>query len=70
MNFISLAAFMALSTGAPSPTPAAQVVAACCSANSAEAPVKVAQADGYLCPLTGAILPCPSCCPAKARTTR
>lgn len=65
MDFISLAAFLALSAG--SPTPAAKVEATCCSAAKTKAPAKVVKAEGYVCPLTGQVLPCPSCCPANAK---
>ncbi len=65
MDFLSLAAFLALTTS-PAPAPA-KVEASCCQAEKTKAPVKVAQTDGYVCPLTGAILPCPSCCPANAK---
>ncbi len=68
MDFISLAAFLALTTG--SPTPAAKVDATCCSGAKAKAPVKVAKAEGYICPITGQVLPCPSCCPATAKATK
>ena len=64
MNFISLAAFLALTAG--SPTPAKSEVT-CCNANKAKAPAKVVKAEGYICPLTGQVLPCPSCCPANAK---
>ena len=70
MDFISLAAFMALTAASPAPTPTAKVEANCCSGTKAEARVKVAKAEGYVCPLTGAILPCPSCCPATAKATQ
>jgi hypothetical protein len=64
MDFISLAAFLALATGSPTPTPV-KAEASCCKANAeTKAPAKV---DGYVCPLTGAVLPCPSCCPANAK---
>ncbi len=66
MDFLSLAAFLALTAGSSTPTPA-KAEASCCKAEKAKAPVKVAKADGYICPLTGAILPCPSCCPANAK---
>ncbi len=68
MDFISLAAFLALATG--SPTPAAKVEATCCSVTKAKAPVKVDKAEGYICPITGQVLPCPSCCPAAAEATK
>ena len=64
MNFISLAAFLALTAG--SPAPAAKAEAACCSASKAKAPAKVAKAESYTCPITGQVLPCPSCYPANA----
>lgn len=68
MDFISLAAFLALS-GSPSPanTPA-KTEAACCAADKAKTPVKVAKSGGYICPITGQVLPCPSCCPGNAKT--
>ena len=69
MDFISIAAFMALTAGTPA-APTTKVEAACCSAAKAKAPVKVAKADGYICPITGQVLPCPSCCPATARATK
>jgi hypothetical protein len=64
MNFISLAAFLAL-TASP-PAPAAKADASCCSTTKAKAPAKVAKADGYICPITGAVLPRPFCSPANA----
>lgn len=64
MDFISLAAFLALTAGPPAP--AAKADATCCSTTKAKVPAKVAKADGYICPLTGQVLPCPSCCPANA----
>jgi hypothetical protein len=65
MDFISLAAFLALSAG---PLATAKAEATCCKAAKAKAPAKVAKAEGYICPLTGQVLPCPNCCPANART--
>jgi len=62
VDFISLATFLAMTTG--SPAPAAKAEPACCSIDKAKAPVKVVKAEGYICPITGAVLPCPSCCPA------
>jgi hypothetical protein len=64
MDFISLAAFLALTAGNPAP---AKTEATCCNADKAKAPAKVAKADGYICPLTGQLLPCPNCCPANAK---
>ena len=66
MSFISLATFLALTAGSPTPAPA-KAEATCCTANKAKAPVKVATADGYICPLTGQVLPCPNCCPANTK---
>lgn len=66
MRFISLAAFLALS----GPTPQAKVEASCCKADKAQAPTKVAKTEGYVCPLTGQVLPCPSCCPANAKAAK
>jgi hypothetical protein len=63
MNFISLAAFLTLTAG--SPVPAAKADSACCNATKAKAPAKIAKAGGYICPITGDVLPCPSCCPAN-----
>jgi hypothetical protein len=65
MGFILLAAFLAL---AGSPTPA-KTEATCCNADKAKAPVKAAKAEGYICPLTGQVLPCPLCCPASNAKT-
>ena len=62
MSFISLAAVLALASGTSAP---AKTEATCCNADKAKAPVKVAKAEGYICPLTGQVLPCPSCCPAN-----
>jgi hypothetical protein len=64
MDFISLAAFLALSVGSPTP---AKSEAQCCNTDKARAPVQVAKAEGYICPLTGEVLPCPACCPANAK---
>jgi hypothetical protein len=66
MSFISLAALLALS-GSPAP---AKVEASCCKADNAKAPTKVAKTEGYVCPLTGQVLPCPSCCPANANAAK
>jgi hypothetical protein len=63
MNFISLAAFLALTAGTPAQ---AKTDAACCNTAKAKAPAKVTKADGYICPITGQVLPCTSCCPANA----
>ena len=63
MSFISLAAFLALS-GSPTP---ARTEATCCNADKSKATPKVAKVDGYICPLTGQVLPCPDCCPANAK---
>ena len=63
VDFISLATFLALTTGSPAP---AKAEPTCCSATRAKAPVKVVKTEGYICPITGQVLPCPSCCPAKA----
>jgi hypothetical protein len=63
MSFIPLAALLALAAGTPAP---AKTEATCCNAAKAKALVKVAKAEGYICPLTGQVLPCPSCCPANA----
>ncbi len=70
MDFISLAAFMALTAGSPAPSPTAKVEPTCCSATKAKVPVKVAKAVGYICPITGQVLPCPSCCPATAKAAK
>jgi hypothetical protein len=64
MDFISLAAFLALMAG--SPAPVAKAEATCCSTTKTETTAKGAKADGYICPITGQVLPCPSCCPANA----
>jgi hypothetical protein len=64
MDFISLAALLALTAGAKAP---ATTEATCRTAEKAKAPVKVAPAKGYICPLTGQVLPCPNCCPANAK---
>lgn len=64
MPFISLATFLALTAGSPTP---GRVEAPCCKADEAKAPAKVATSGGYLCPLTGQVLPCPSCCPANTK---
>jgi hypothetical protein len=64
MDFISLVAFLALTVGPPAP--AAKADATCCRTTKAKAPAKVAKAGGYLCPITGQVLPCPSCCPANS----
>ncbi len=64
IDFISLATFLAL---AGSPTPS-KTEAACCASEKAEAPVKVVKSEGYVCPLTGQVLPCPSCCPGNAKS--
>ena len=64
MDFISLTAFLALTAGTPA---LAKAEATCCNADKAKAPAKVAKADGYICPLTGQLLPCPNCCPANAK---
>jgi len=68
MEFISLAAFLALTVGPP--LPAANPDATSCSTTKAKAPAKVAKADGYICPITGEVLPCPFCCPANATAKR
>lgn len=67
MDFLSLTTFLALAMGSPTP---AQAEATCCNAEKATAPVKVATTEGYICPLTGQVLPCPSCCPANADATK
>lgn len=67
MDFISLAAFLALTAGSPAPATAKAEAATCCTTEKAKAPTKVVKADGYICPLTGQVLPCPSCCPANAK---
>ncbi len=64
MDFISLAAFLALMAGTPAQ---AKTDATCCNTTKAKAPAKVVKAEGYICPLTGQVLPCPSCCPANAK---
>jgi len=64
MDFIALATFLALTAGSPTP---AKAEATCCTANKTKAPAKVAKAEGYICPLTGQVLPCPNCCPANAK---
>lgn len=64
MSFISLATFLALTAGSPTP---AKTEATCCNADKTKAPAKVAKSEGYLCPLTGQVLPCPSCCPANGK---
>jgi hypothetical protein len=64
MNFLWLAGFLALTAGPP--IPAAKADATCCRTTKAKAPAKVAKTDGYICPLTGQVLPCPNCCPANA----
>jgi hypothetical protein len=64
MDFISLATFLALTAGSPSP---AKAEATCCNASKAKAPARAAKVQGYICPLTGQLLPCPSCCPVNAR---
>jgi hypothetical protein len=65
MDFVSLAAFLALTAGTPAQVKAD---AACCI--TAKAPAKVVKAEGYICPLTGQVLPCPSCCPANAKARK
>jgi hypothetical protein len=67
MDFISLAAFLALTAGTPAQV---KTDAACCNAAKAKAPVKVAKAEGYICPLTGQVLPCPNCCPVNAKAAK
>ena len=67
MSFISLAAFLALASGTPAP---AKTEATCCSADKAKAPGKVAKSEGYICPLIGEVLPCPSCCSANAKAEK
>jgi hypothetical protein len=64
MSFISLATFLALTAGSPTP---AKTEATCCKASKTKVPAKVAKSEGYICPLTGHLLPCPSCCPANAK---
>jgi hypothetical protein len=64
MDFISLVAFLSLTAGFPAPVKAE---ATCCHADKAKDPAKVVKVDGYICPLTGAVLPCPNCCPANAK---
>jgi hypothetical protein len=64
MSFISLATFLALTAGSPTP---AKIEATCCNAAKTKAHAK---AEGYVCPLTGQVLPCPSCCPAIAKAGR
>jgi hypothetical protein len=68
MDLITLAAFLALTVGPPAP--AAKAESTCCSTTKAKAPAKVAKADGYICPITGQVLPCPSCCPANAKAAK
>ena len=63
-----MATFLALTAG--SPTPAAKAEAICCIDTKAKASVKVAKAEGYICPITGMVLPCPSCCPANAKAEK
>lgn len=53
----------------------ATVVAMAFSASSAQQPAAAApapaqqqaaqQTEGYTCPITGEVLPCPNCCPLK-----
>jgi hypothetical protein len=64
MYLISLATFLALTAGSPTP---AKTEATCCNAGRTKVPAKVAKSDGYICPLTGQVLPCPSCCPVNAK---
>lgn len=64
MDFISVAAFLALTAGPPA---TAKTGVTCCNATNAKPPAKVVKAEGYICPLTGQVLPCPSCCPANAK---
>jgi len=64
MDFISLAAFLALTAGSPAPAPA-KAEATCCNADKAKTSAKVVKTEGYVCPLTGQVLPCPSCCPVN-----
>jgi hypothetical protein len=67
MDFLSLTAFLALLTASPSP---AKAEATCCCDAKAKAPARVVKADGYVCPLTGQVLPCPDCCPANAKAQK
>ena len=67
MSCISLAAFLALTVGSPT---LAKTEATCCNADKAKAPAKIAKFEGYICPLTGQVLPCPSCCPAHAKAEK
>jgi hypothetical protein len=67
MDLISLAAFLALTAGAPAQV---KTDAACCNAAKAKAPAKVVKTEGYICPLTGQVLPCPSCCPVNAKAAK
>ena len=66
MTFVSLAAFVALTAGTPAPV---KTDAACGDTAKAKVPAKTVKADGYICPLTGEVLPCPNCCPANAKAT-
>ncbi len=62
MEFISLTAFLALAgETAPANPEATSGVA------EKAKPAKVATTEGYICPLTGQVLPCPDCCPAAAK---
>jgi hypothetical protein len=67
MGFGSVAAFLILTAGTRAPN---KTDAACCSAATAKAPVKVVKVEGYICPLTGEVLPCPNCCPANAKAAK
>jgi len=67
MDIISLAALVVLSG---SPTHAKVEPSCCASKPAAKALAKVVQAEGYICPVTGQVLPCPSCCPANAKAEK
>jgi hypothetical protein len=68
MDFISLAVFLSLTVDLPAP--AVKAESSCCSTTKTKAPAKAAKADGYICPITGQVLPCPSCCPANYATAK
>ncbi|GAC1341610.1 MAG: hypothetical protein NVSMB14_06730 [Isosphaeraceae bacterium] len=66
MNLFSLAAYMLLSSGSPA---SVQIEAPCCRVES-KAKTPAAQAKGYVCPITGQVLPCPNCCPANIKSKK
>jgi hypothetical protein len=67
MTFVSLAAFLALTAGARAPV---KIDGACCDTAKVKAPAEVVKANGYICALTGEVLPRPNCCPANAKAAK